>query len=1040
MKHAIQRVSWCALFVMLGVGAPAASAVPVDPAFVGPAPVDPGFVDPGFGVFDDGDDQARVVDGLFQRELFGMVVDEAEGFLADHPRHARADEVRYRLAASLFELARHGDAAPHYRTLARRAGFEYRAESALRLGQCELELDRPVEAADALQTVLDLDVEYLVVPATFLLAEADFRQDRFAQARPRYTEVALAELDGEFALDAAVGLAWCDYRLGDLDEAIATCRALQDGGGGELDREMAFLEGEALSAADRPGEALAAYARVTGGPFADAALRGLGFCHGARDEHEQAAAAFDTLLRRHPDTRFAGEARLRLGIHRLHAGDAPGAWTALDARGVPDDAETRYWKARVRAELADYDGALALLDAAEAARPEEDLARFIHTARGDWLAASGREDEAARAYERAGSSDALHAAAVARLNAGDAARALELIRPLAAAGHDPAVRLTQAEALFALGRSDDAEPLFQLLLEDADAGTRVRAASRLAWCAYQRGDAETAARRFARVSRDHPAAPEATEALFMEGRCHKEAGDLAAATVPWERYLVAEPAGEHRAEVLFGLARSGGSDAGLDLLRTVVGEHGDSAQAPHALLALADADAAAGKRREAERGYRQLIERFGRHELAPAARYGLAWCRVDDGDPDEALALLEPISSVPAEHLAGRDAHASVDPELVTSVLELMLWCEHERGDPAAAERAWSKLAKRARDDDARLLAAARTVANAYAAAGKPLDGLGVYDRLASRDPPVLTALVEGAWLCLDAGQREDAEARLAMALALDADDAAVAEACFFVGESHFSADDHAGAVPWYAAAARAGDSRLPDEATYKEGFARLSADDVAAAGECFERLVRRFPDSPLVGEALFLAGEAAFRQGDFERAVPWLERLLSEYPGHQVVAKGRFRLGVALGQLERWQESEAVLADLARQSDGFENATEAELWRGRALAANGKDRAARGALQGVVSADRGILAARAQIELGRLELQAGEVEAALSAFLKVAVLYGHDEEVAEALLLSGECLEKLGDRDRAHDRYREILDKHAQTTFAAQARSRLSR
>ena len=54
-------------------------------------------------------------------------------------------------------------------------------------------------------------------------------------------------------------------------------------------------------------------------------------------------------------------------------------------------------------------------------------------------------------------------------------------------------------------------------------------------------------------------------------------------------------------------------------------------------------------------------------------------------------------------------------------------------------------------------------------------------------------------------------------------------------------------------------------------------------------------------------------------------------------------------------------------------------------------------------------------------------------------MLYGHDEEVAQALLLAGQCLEDLGDQAKAKDRYREIVDNHPQSTVAEEARRRLN-
>ena len=85
------------------------------------------------------------------------------------------------------------------------------------------------------------------------------------------------------------------------------------------------------------------------------------------------------------------------------------------------------------------------------------------------------------------------------------------------------------------------------------------------------------------------------------------------------------------------------------------------------------------------------------------------------------------------------------------------------------------------------------------------------------------------------------------------------------------------------------------------------------------------------------------------------------------------------------------------------------------------------------------MLSAQAHIELGRLALAAGNRDDALSEFLKVALLYADDEEVAHALLLAGQSLERLDQLDNARRHYREILDDHPNASHAAAARERLA-
>ena len=168
------------------------------------------------------------------------------------------------------------------------------------------------------------------------------------------------------------------------------------------------------------------------------------------------------------------------------------------------------------------------------------------------------------------------------------------------------------------------------------------------------------------------------------------------------------------------------------------------------------------------------------------------------------------------------------------------------------------------------------------------------------------------------------------------------------------------------------------------------------------------------------------------------LARLTREQPAHAAADKAYFRLGLALAQLERWKESEAALAELARRAPGFELASEADLWRGRALAALGDRRAAQAAFERVVARDKTVLAARARIGIGRLALDAGSAEEALAEFLKVALLYADPEEVSEALYLAGNALEQMGDVDKARAQYRELVEKHPATAAAARARGRL--
>jgi TolA-binding protein len=293
---------------------------------------------------------------------------------------------------------------------------------------------------------------------------------------------------------------------------------------------------------------------------------------------------------------------------------------------------------------------------------------------------------------------------------------------------------------------------------------------------------------------------------------------------------------------------------------------------------------------------------------------------------------------------------------------------------------------------------------------------------------------IEGAYLALDAKDFSAADAALASARKNGAEAARVSEAVFDLGDARFTAGDEAGALPLFEAASQGEHGRSAD-ALYKLGFVRLSRGELEAAQTALSSLLERHPESELAAEARFLLGECAYRAGDMQAAAQRLHEVLASARG-ELRAKSLFRSGMALARLERWSESEAALSELASSFPDFPNLAEGELWRGRALAAQKKNRAARAAFEH--RDGLGELAAAARIGLGQLLEAEGRNDDALSEYLKVALLYAHEESVSEALYRAGGVLEELKQPEQAVARYRELCAEHASSPFAVSARERL--
>ena len=586
-----------------------------------------------------------------------------------------------------------------------------------------------------------------------------------------------------------------------------------------------------------------------------------------------------------------------------------------------------------------------------------------------------------------------------------------------------------AEARFLVEDWSGSEEHFQALMESESRPDRAaRAASRMAWCAWFAGRHEEAAGRFAKVHQSWPESAEAEEGRYMMARA-LEASRSNQAASGYAAYLSKHPEGTHADEAHLRLARYEGERGRERLAGLVQRVHEPTVLIP-ARYELAELLAQAGEHEQAAPLYEAVLTDAPGDALVPASAYGAAWSRWSLGQHDRASELLNELLQMP-----------EVESELALSALELLVWSERDAGRIDNAQRAYEAFAERTQDDRRRF-ALARVVASSLREDGQHDRAHRLFETLLSgtqdRDVAV-EVCIERAWIDLEQEAVEPAEAQARLAARHAPEHPQLAEVFFFIGEAWFERGDDEKACADYAVAAEYAPEEIVPRALYKLGFAELRRGRNDEAARALAGLVEGHPQNELHGESLFLLGEAHLRAERPQAALEPLERLRESFPKHEVIPKALLRLGTAYAELQRWQESADVLGLLLRDHEGFEAALEAELTRGRALSRLGEGRAAKQALRRVIDGDQGQLAARARLVLGRLLLDEGETEAALSEFLKVALLYAHAEEVAEALFLSGEVLESRGDKDAALARYREAVQKHAETVFGRAARERLS-
>ncbi|MFT7668115.1 MAG: TolA-binding protein [Planctomycetota bacterium] len=959
---------------------------------------------------EEGEERYQFIAGLCEEGHYELAAKEARAFLASHPKHKRAKLARYRLASALFELDRPAEAAPYYRELSKQSAFEYRAETFLRLGQCELLEEKYETAQKALRKAYASKQDYLKPTAAFFLAETEFNLDEFRAAKDHYEECLRSKDATTYHPHAERGLAWSSFRLEDNGACIrAAQRFLKNVAGSELESEVRFLLGDAYSRSNQSQQADTAWRMIKSGDYQAAALRGRAYILSQANDHRGAARMFAELLEADQNGPYAKEAAVQCGAHLLRAGAPEDALIVLTLKAAGNEPETLYWRSQALAQTGEEERALQTLQTASRAADSELQAR-IAAMRGDLLYKLGRLDEAADAYGGDNSDYSLHAAATAQLNAGKTTEALEsaerMLRDFPESPYSESTHAVRAEALFQLERYTPALAAFEKL-----AGPR--AAERKAWCHYYLDEWRAAASSFAAVGERFPQAEEADQARFMEGRSYQEAGDNQHAVATWNAYLREHPTGHHSSEVRLQLARLG---AGNDHLSALLRESPTDPLAAVAMFELAESYVQEGNRDLAIATYKSYLQRFPGDRSSGDGRYGLAWSLRSDGQNHEALEQLILLIELKPEE------------ELRIAATEMALWCAADLDDAKQAQHFWQQLAGLSKDE-AQIFAAAQVASRCLQRVGKSDQASRLLSSLRKKlrsEEIQLSVLIEESWIQIDAGEALAARNLLAKAIAIAPRDSRVQEAAFFTGESFFEAEEFAEASKLYAAAAQKENAELFDDALYKLGFALLSSGKHDQAADAFESVVQSEPESVLWGESLFLAGECRYRAGNLEACVELLKRFRKEVRPHAVRAKALFRLGLAAGATSDPKTAEAALTELLKSSPDFENRIQAQLEQGRAYVQLAKPRAARASFDSVLAMAQGskqnaLFAARARIEIGRLHFAARAHEDALSEFLKVSLLYAAGEEVHEARLLAGLCLEAQGERDLAIQQYRKL-------------------
>ncbi len=345
---------------------------------------------------------------MYKQERWQQTVDLLTGFLKAAPEHEKAANAKLYLGQSLVHLRKFDEARPVFRDFVRKHP-EHRDASLgkYRVAECSYFLDDYPTARKEFRDFLDTAPadHALLKWALLYLGESELRLKNMQDAADAFEQLLTQFPDSPLVDDARFGLARAYESLERRQEAI------------ELYRKLAENE-QGLRAAD-------AQFNLSARLFED-------------QQFAEAAASFDAVVTKFPDSSLAPLAQLNSGFSHYHQGDHAAAIESF-TRVREDDkygSTARYWIGLSQKSLGQFDQAAETLLAAYEADEDQPLAASMLFYAGESKLGAKAYDESLPLFlkvfekwpESEQADDALHSAVEAALLAGKVTEAEQIRR------------------------------------------------------------------------------------------------------------------------------------------------------------------------------------------------------------------------------------------------------------------------------------------------------------------------------------------------------------------------------------------------------------------------------------------------------------------------------------------------------------------------------------------------------------------------------------------------------------------------------------
>lgn len=737
-----------------------------------------------------------------------------------------------------------------------------------------------------------------------------------------------------------------------------------------------FSRGLFAEAADEYRAYLEQYPQGPGAPTARYRL-GESLYHAQK--YQEAIAAFDAFLAASPPAELTPRARLRKGIAQYQIKELDAAQATLSEL-VKTDIPTP-----LRAEGLYYLGKLHT-DAGRATQAIGSYKTLLEVAPDHALSPYARYQ---LAYVYTKSNDHENAAIAFSEVAGD---------PNAPGDLRMESRFRAAEIYDKLGWFDAAVQAYERLEQEfPDTDYARRAAYGHAWALYHAGQYEQALAAAAEFLKENADAPRAAGVLYLRGNSLQQQKNYAEAAAAFQAIREKFPDSPFAKRALYKAAwvqhLAGNNGAAKQLAEQYLAAAPAGEYPGDALFLIASIEAAAGEHEAALARYQRIEQEFPDSEFAVDAGYKLGETLAQLGRLSEASGAFERFATAHPEHPLAADALLRAGDAAFAA------------GDFGKSAALYERMLERPRADLTEGVVYRLAVARHNA--GDKAGGAAAFRQLIEQYPQSARAV----------------EARLRVGQHLLREEA-----------------DAVKSLEYFKAALEAApEGPLAGEIIEGMALARFETKDFEGAADLLAKILVDHPDTKLNAETYAWLGQHHFDREEWPESIRAFEALLQNAPdyanGHRIV----FLIGRAQEGTGNAKEALRRYAEVQQAAPQTPAGLEAQYRSARLLEAAGDMATAVVAYEQAAGANTGEWAARARFRLGEIMESQNKFDEAARHFMRVAILFLHDELSPESLWRAGQAFEKAQKPDEARRTYEELARDYPESDQARRAQERLS-